>query len=160
MARKKNKPEEVQSIDMVKVGRSVKHGFFPDTYPGGYESFDSGDRFTVQHLPKDGVCDGTTIIRRYRVTTDHLLQDEGYGLRPMPEDLAKFLKKYPSDRRKNDVLHLLPGRDIKALPKIVDYSKYSKEELLAIATNPDTDDITFLDADNELRRRANGGKNV
>lgn len=158
MTRKKNQSGP-EPIEMVRVAKSKKHGFFPDTYPGGYEMFDHGDKHTVEYLPRDGACDRTMIIRSYKTSASTLLAEMGFGPRPSPEEIVQFLKKYPSKRREKEIIDLIPGRDTKFLP--VDYSSYTDKQLKDIATNPETDDLTFLDVDNEIMRRIKlkGGKN-
>jgi hypothetical protein len=158
MTRKKNQSGP-EPIEMVINGRSKKHGYFPDTYPGGYEVFDHGDKHTVEYLPRDGTCDRTMIIRSYKTNASTLLAEMGFGHRPSPEEIVQFLKKYPSKRREREILSIMPGVDIKYLP--VDYSTYTDKQLRDIATDSKTDDITFLDIDNELIRRAKkrSGKN-
>lgn len=158
MTRKKSQSGP-EPIEMVSSTKSKKHGFFPDTYPGGYEMFDHGDKHTVEYLPRDGACDRTMIIRSYKTNVSTLLAEMGFGPRPSPEEIVQFLKKYPSKRREREILSIMPGIDIKYLP--VDYSKYTDKQLRDIAADPKTDDLTFLDIDNELIRRAKkrGGKN-
>jgi len=158
MTRKKSQSGP-EPIEMVINGRSKKHGYFPDTYPGGYEVFDHGDKHTVEYLDRDGACDRTMIIRSYKTSASILLAEMGFGPRPSPEEIVQFLKKYPSKRREKEILDLIPGRDVKYLP--ADYSKYTDKQLRDIAADPKTDDLTFIDVDNELIRRAKNrnGKN-
>lgn len=164
MTRKKADQPGPKPIKMVRNTSSSgkKRGYFPDTWPGGFEAFDNGDYFTAEHLPKDGSCSGTTIIRRYKVNTEQLLQTEGYGLRPKPDELHKFLSKYPS--RKKDLQYLISSGDVGALTSnAIDYNKLSIQELYERinALDEEKDPAEFMFLDNLIRERSKsrGNKN-